>query len=211
MAVVLAGVLGLSGSASAQVTSNGWYGYAVTGSTYTSTTADWVMPTLKCTATDNDYYVEMWTGLDGYSSDTAEQIGAGVECDGESAYYFGWYELYPDVAVDFSNTLEPGDQLDASVSYDGSSEFTLKLDDVTRGWEQTVTKNLAGAARSSAETVVSTPDDLSCTPDVTLADFSDDTVDGMALGSLNPVKVTGPDPHIIVSDISTGTFTVTCD
>jgi hypothetical protein len=208
-AIAAAAILGLLTPASAAAAPPGWYGYAVTGSTYTSTTADWTMPSLACTS--QGAYVAIWTGLDGYSSDTVEQVGAEAYCSGGTAYYYGWYDFYPADPVDFSNTLKPGDHLEAAVTYDGSQKFTVTLSDVTQGWGHTVNKSLAGAARSSAETVVEVPATLSCAPTQTLAAFTGDTVDGSPLGSLDPVKVTGTDPHIIVSAVSGKTFSVTCD
>src|ERR1700684_1481698 len=115
-------VLGAAGPASALTLSGDWYGYVVTGATYTSTTADWIMPAGTCAAAGT--YVSIWTGLDGYSSDTVEQIGAEAYCSGDTPEYFGWYELYPGAAVDFSQTLKAGDSLQASVAY-ASSKFTL--------------------------------------------------------------------------------------
>ena len=200
-------VLGLAGAASAATLPSGWYGYAVTGATYTSTTADWTMPAVSCTTSGT--YVAIWTGLDGYSSPTVEQIGAEAYCSGATPEYFGWYDLYPSPPVDFSKTLRPGDALQASVTYQ-SSKFTLTLRDVTQGWTQTVTKSLSGAARSSAETVVEAPSTLACPPPVTLANVTGDTVDGSPLGSLHPVKVTGGDPHIVVSPVNGEKFNVTC-
>jgi hypothetical protein len=201
-------VVGLGGAASAAtVPGPDWYGYAVTGATYTSTTADWTMPAVTCTASNS--YVAIWTGLDGYSSDTVEQVGAEVYCSGKTPEYYGWYELYPANSVDFSNTLKPGDKLQASVTY-GGSKFTVTLRDVTQGWTQTVTKALAGAARSSAETVVQVPDSFACPAPLTLAAFTGDTVDGSPLGSLNPVEGTGDDPAIIVSPVSGKSFSVSC-
>jgi hypothetical protein len=209
-AIAAAAIFGLVSPASAAAApSLGWYGYAVTGGTYTSTTADWTMPSLACTT--QGAYVAIWTGLDGYSSDTVEQVGAEASCSGGTAYYFGWYDLYPAAPVDFSNTLKPGDRLEAAVTYDGAQEFTVSLSDVTQGWSHSVKQSLAGAARSSAETVVEVPANLSCAPAQTLADFTGDTVDGSPLGSLDPVKVTGTNPHIIVSAVSGKTFSVTCD
>jgi hypothetical protein len=209
IAAILA-VLGFAGRASAQATSLSWYGYVVTGSTYTSTTADWTMPSLTCNSEDNDEYVAIWTGLDGYSSPTTEQIGALAECSDGTAEYFGWYEIYPGPVEDFDNTLKPGDDLDASVTYDGSSKFTLTLRDTTQGWDASTTQTESAADRSSAETVVEAPSTLSCVPAETLADFTDDTVDGTALGDLNPVEVTGSDPDITVSPVSGKSFSVTC-
>jgi hypothetical protein len=201
-------VVGLGGSASAATPAGpDWYGYAVTGATYTSTTADWTMPAVTCTASNG--YVAIWTGLDGYTSATVEQVGAEVYCSGKTPEYYGWYELYPANPVDFSNTLKPGDKLQASVTY-GGSKFTLTLRDVTQGWTQTVTKALAGAARSSAETVVQVPDSFTCPAPLTLAAFTGDTVDGSPLGSLDPVEGTGGDPNIIVSPVSGKSFSVSC-
>jgi hypothetical protein len=207
--IAAAAILGLVTPASAAVSPPGWYGYAVIGSTYTSTTADWTMPSLSCVT--QGAYVSIWTGLDGYSSDTVEQVGAGAYCSGGAAYYFGWYDMYPAAPVDFGNTLKPGDHLEAAVTYDGAQEFTITLSDVTRGWSHTVNESLAGAARSSAETVVEVPANLSCAPEQTLAAFTGDTVNGSPLGSQDPVKVTGTNPHIIVSAVSGKTFSVTCD
>ena len=186
----------------------GEYGYVVTGAKYTSSTADWTMPALRCGSQTT--YVAIWTGLDGYTSSTIEQIGAEAYCNGGTAGYFGWYEMYPSAQVDFSNTLRPGDRLTAAVTY-ASNTFTLTLGDATQGWQRTVRQTLAGAARSSAETIVEAPDTLSCTPTQTIANITGDTVDGTALGGLNPVKVTGSDPHITVSAVSGKTFSVSCD
>ena len=200
-------VLGLAGGAAAATPPGDEYGYAVTGATYTSTTADWTMPAVSCTTSGT--YVAIWTGLDGYSSGTVEQIGAEAYCSGATPEYFGWYDLYPAAPVDFGQTLKPGDSLQASVTFK-SSKFTLTLHDVTQGWSQTVTKTLSGAARSSAETVVQVPGTFTCPAPLTLAAFTGDTVDGSPLGRLNPVKVTGGDPHIVVSGVSGGSFTVSC-
>jgi hypothetical protein len=211
LTAVLMVVFGFSQRASAQVLPTSWYGYVVTGSTYTSTTADWTMPSITCGADSANYNVSIWTGLDGYESDSVEQVGALAYCVDETAEYFGWYELYPEYpAVEFTNTLKPGDKLDASVTYDGSSKFTLTLEDVTQGWDESVPKTLAGAARSSAETVVGIPGASGCVGTRTYADFTGDTVDGKLLGSLDPTEVTGSNPDILVSAVSGGSFSVTC-
>jgi Peptidase A4 family len=206
---VLLATFGFSQRASAQATS-GLYGYGVDSGTYTSTTADWTMPSFSCGGSHENTDVAIWTGLDGLSSDTVEQIGAAIACTDGTASYYGWYDLYPEAPVYFSSTLSAGDVLDASVTY-GSSKFTLTLDDVTAGWNHTVTGTLAGAARSSAETGVAVPSTLTCSGTKTLASFTDVTVDGTAMGSLDPVKQSGGDPDIVVSAISGKTFTVTCD
>jgi hypothetical protein len=211
----LLAVLGVAGPASAgvtttsQVTSTSWYGYAVTGATYTSTTATWTMPALSCAGHPNSY-VDIWTGLDGYSSDSVEQVGATVACVSGTPTYYAWYDVYPAAPVDWSKTVQAGDKLTASVTYAGSNKFTLSMDNVTEGWTQSATATLAGAERSSAETIVGPSSSLKCPAGGVLAAFTGDTVDGSPLGSLSPVKITGTDPDIIVGPVSGKTFSVTC-
>ena len=203
-------VLGTSGTASAATPSGDAYGYVVTGSTYTSSTADWTVPAISCgSAGSSSSYISVWTGLDGYTSDTVEQIGSQSACSGPTAEYYGWYELYPEALMTFSQVVKPGDELEAAVSYAGST-FTLTLRNVTEGWSQTVRASLSGARRSSAETLVEVPASYTCATRQTLAAVTGDTVDGVALGSLSPVKVTGGNSHITVSAVSGKTFTVSC-
>src|ERR1035441_5222582 len=66
-------VLGPAGGASAPPPPGDWYGSAVTGATYTSTTADWTMPAVSCTTSGT--YIAIWAGLDGYSFPTVGDIG----------------------------------------------------------------------------------------------------------------------------------------
>jgi hypothetical protein len=211
-ALALLGLTGTATSASAKplIATEGWYGYAVTGSTYTSTTADWIVPALACSTSFSDLSIADWTGLDGYSSPTTEQTGIAAECVSGKTTYLGFYDLYPDPVVDFSDTVKAGDTIDASVTYDGSSNFTLKLSDVTQGWTQTVVKALSGADRSSAETIVEAPSTLSCVPHETLGAFTGDTVNGKSLGSLSPVEVNAGNPNITVSAVSGDDFSVSC-
>ncbi len=201
-------VLGPAATASATTDPGDWYGYAVTGATYTSTTADWTMPAVSCATSGT--YVAIWTGPGRL---LLRHRGAGRRrglLRRRDAEYFGWYELYPVR----SGGLQQAPQgrataSQASVSYK-SQDFTLTLSNVTQGWTQTATKALSGAARSSAETVVEVPDTFSCPKPVTLANVTGDTVDGSALGSLKPVKVVGGNPNIVVSAVNGKSFTVSC-
>ncbi|HEY1623370.1 MAG TPA: G1 family glutamic endopeptidase [Streptosporangiaceae bacterium] len=206
---VLLAVFGFAQRASA-VTSPGFYGYYVSGSTYSSTTADWTMPSFTCGAKATTY-VSIWTGLDGLTSDTTEQIGAEVDCAGGTADYYGWYDLYPGPVQTFASKLSPGDKLEASVTWDAGEKFTLTLEDVTAGWDKTVTASQTSTpARSSAETFVEVPNTLACAPAETLASFTGDTVNGKTLGSLDPTEQNSGDPNITVSAVSAETFKVTC-
>jgi hypothetical protein len=83
----------------------------------------------------------VWTGPDGITSSTVEQIGSQGACAGATAECYGWYELYPSALVAFSQVVKAGDQLGAAVGYAGST-FMLTLKNVTEGWSQSVHKAL---------------------------------------------------------------------
>lgn len=193
----------LPAGAMAAVSGSSWYGYAVIGSTYQSISAHWNVPTPRCTSAST--FASIWIGLDGYSSASVEQTGTDVDCVGGTPQYVGWYELYPAAPVDFSNPVHAGDNMTASVTVSGKSQFTLTLQDVTQGWSKVVHKDMTGDALSSAEAIVTDPDGLTCSP----VDFTAVTVDGSPLGSEHPVKVTGGDPGIIVSPVTGSAFSVT--
>ena len=76
-------------------------------------------------------YAAFWVGLDGYTSNTVEQIGTEVDCAGRTPLYHGWYETYPAGAVNFPEPVRPGDQFSGSVTYRGHDTFQLVLRDVT--------------------------------------------------------------------------------
>jgi hypothetical protein len=138
-----------------EVSSTNWSGYAGTTGTYTSVSASWTQPTGTCKS--GDQYAAFWVGLDGYSSSTVEQTGSEVDCVGRTAEYYAWYEAYPAASENYSNTVKPGDQFSATVTYEGSNKFSLYIDDSTQKWSHTTTVTVRGAARSSAEVIVEAP------------------------------------------------------
>jgi hypothetical protein len=143
------------GTKQTEVESSNWSGYAGTTGTYTSASASWIQPTGTCKS--GDQHAAFWVGLDGYSSETVEQTGSEVDCDGRTPEYHAWYEAYPAASEDYSNAVEPGDHFNASVTYEGSNEFSLYIDDTTRGWSHDTTVTASGADRSSAEVIVEAP------------------------------------------------------
>jgi len=138
----------LSGGRNASSTSTNWSGYAATGSTYTSVASSWTESTGTCKS--GDQYSSFWVGLDGYNSNSVEQTGTDTDCAGRTPQYYAWYEMYPAGSVEINDTVKPGDKISASVTFSGTSSFTLKIADSTRGWTFSTTKKLSGAARSSA-------------------------------------------------------------
>jgi len=171
------------------VTSDNWSGYAATGSTYTSVSTTFTQPAVKCSS--GDQYSSFWVGLDGYSSDSVEQTGTEADCDGRTAEYSAWYELYPAYPVTYSNTVKPGDVITETVSFSGSETYAMTIKDSTEGWTKTTTKNSRGDARSSAEVIAEAPYDGGVLPlsDFGTVNFSGSTVDGSTLSSFNPTGI----------------------
>jgi hypothetical protein len=174
--------------------STNWSGYAATGANgaYHSVTASWVEPTGKCTSRRSAQYSSFWVGLDGFNSDSVEQTGADVDCDGTTPEYYGWYEMYPANPVNYTNTVKPGDHFSASVTFTGTETYTLVLTDSTQGWTHTTVKNETGLDRSSAEVITEAPSSESGV--LPLADFgtvnySTSTANGTSLGSQSPTEI----------------------
>ena len=183
------------------VSSSNWAGYADTGSShgFTNVAASWVQPAGQCSS--GDQYSAFWVGLDGYTSSTVEQTGSEVDCVGQTAEYYAWYEIYPAAEVTFSNTVKAGDRFSASVRYMGSNKFRLTITDATQHWKRSATRRLAGAARSSAEVIAEAP---CCTNSGGIlpltafgtVSFSAALVNSADLCTLHPVEITMPDASV---------------
>jgi hypothetical protein len=172
------------------IDSGNWGGYAAHGSSgkFTEIVGSWTEPAAKCHGTRP--LTAPWIGLDGYGTETVEQTGVAVECNGGSSpTYQGWYEMYPKAPVYFSNPVSAGDTIDASVTNTSGHTYKLVLTDETQGWTQTETKTLASAKDASAEAVIEDP--TGKYPDlydgVTFVSVS---VNGEPFGDYSPTKLT---------------------
>ncbi|WP_161789779.1 G1 family glutamic endopeptidase [Streptacidiphilus neutrinimicus] len=168
-----------------------WGGYAVTGGTYRTVTGDWTVPALDCSATSGD--ISFWSGLDGWSSSSVEQIGLDAVCTRKGAVQYNpWVEMYPANSIYFTETVKAGDTMTSSVTTNGSGSFTLTLADPTRGWTKTYTKTLASAPLSSAEVIVEAIGSagIPACPDFHQVQFSDVTANGQAFASAGTVNTT---------------------
>lgn len=163
-----------------------WSGYAVTGTngSVTDVKSSWVVPSVASTCAGvPDGYAAFWTGIDGWNSNTVEQIGTDSDCvslNGEQTAtptYYAWFEFYPQDAYLIgsytssgtceSDCVAPGDTITAEVKFSGSttsgfrhrsgSQFTVTITDETQGWSFTTTSNVPGAKQSSAEWIAETP------------------------------------------------------
>ena len=164
-----------------------WGGYAATGSGFTSVSAAWTEANATCNSTDDLY--APWVGIDGYGSSTVEQTGVATDCSSGRPVHQAWYEMYPANPVYLSLSSYPvsaGDHITASVTYAGSSRYTLKLTDSSRGWTYTTTKTLS-AQRTSAEVIIESP--TGAYPNFGTLNFTSATVNGSSLGSYGPVAL----------------------
>jgi hypothetical protein len=172
--------------------STNWSGYAVTGGTgaFTSISASWTEPAGTCTS--GRKYSSFWVGLDGFNSNSVEQTGSEVDCSGRTPLYYSWYEMFPAAPVNYTNTVRPGDHFTASVTFSGTSTYTLTISDTTQGWSHSTVKSQSGLSRSSAEVITEAPSSSSGV--LPLANFgtvtySASAANGSSLGSQAPTQI----------------------
>ncbi|MGA2115128.1 MAG: G1 family glutamic endopeptidase [Bryobacteraceae bacterium] len=150
------------------VSSENWSGYAVTGTNITDVKGSWIVPAATCPAAQPvsprsrnqpDQYAAFWVGIDGYSSNTVEQLGTDSDCDGSNPTYYAWFEFYPHPSYTVNNfPVKPGDRISAEVSYSSSSkQFTVSMTDETSGKSFSTSTSVSSAARTSAEWIAEAP------------------------------------------------------
>jgi hypothetical protein len=136
------------------VISDDWSGFAVTGAvnSVTAVTGSWVVPAATCDSGEQrNTGASFWVGIDGYTSPTVEQIGTDSDCNNGSGIYYAWYEFVPAQGETITSiTVQPGDVMSASVSYEGN-QFTATITDERTNETFSISKVLAEAQRNSAE------------------------------------------------------------
>jgi hypothetical protein len=158
-----------------------WAGYAASfgTTTFRFVSAKFTVPTLDCTqvTATNGAWSSHWVGLDGFrsSSATVEQTGLLAGCDGTTAVYAPFWEMFPNLPGYPNITVKPGDKISVSVYYNRSTrKFTLTFSDTTNGKHFTRTRACpAGATcrRNSAEAISEAPLDGSTGDVLPLANF----------------------------------------
>src|SRR5262249_20174507 len=116
-------------------TSLNWGGYAVetAAGAVTDVTGSWKVPDIqgRCPATNQ--HAAFWVGIDGFSSNTVEQIGTDSDCQNGVPTFYAWFEFYPHPGF-IINTLavSAGDIMRAEVHYQPSSrQFTVSIENTT--------------------------------------------------------------------------------
>ena len=144
-------------------TSTNWSGYAVetnlvtpAANAVTDVKGSWMVTTV--TATPVNAYSASWIGIDGYSSNTVEQLGTESDWVNGRAVYSAWYEMYPKKSMNITTLrIKPGDVMTAEVSYSAKTGFTLTMTDTTTLKTFSVSQKSGSAKRSSAEWIVEAP------------------------------------------------------
>lgn len=158
----------IMGPTNATQYSSNWAGYAASGSrgTFTAVSASWTVPAVSgtfCSSNPNSYS-SFWVGLDGYGSNSVEQIGTDSDClgtDGTTPTYSAWYEMYPKGPDTFTYDVKPGDVITASVtSGTARGSFDLTLTDTrndSQVFSETFNKTFRGAKHASVEAIAERP------------------------------------------------------
>jgi hypothetical protein len=126
--------------------SSNWSGYAKTG-TYTSATAQWVVPTV--TAARQASYSSSWVGIDGFTNSSLIQTGTEQDWSNGAAHYHAWWEILPAAETRISSiTVHPGDVFTASITKGSGSSWTITINDVSTGQGFTTVQSYSGPGTS---------------------------------------------------------------
>lgn len=152
-------------------TSDNWAGYvAAPNFLYPVGSVDevagsWHLPTLSATGTTGNCYSSTWVGLDGFLSETIEQIGTGSDWISGAQVNSAWYEIFPNPPYLFEGfPLNNNDVIAAAVQYTGLGCYQLTLVNQTQA-VYTVVEHCSGPRfpaplRNTAEWIVEAPTSL---------------------------------------------------
>src|SRR4051794_10037288 len=136
-------------------TSSNWAGYVADGTSFSSVSGSWVVPTAK---SDIEGYSATWVGFGGADSSSSglEQVGTESDyVDGE-ATYSPCYELVPKAPGTLKLRVHPGDHVRAKVTISGT-RVIVTMSDVTTGKTVTKTLPMSDPDTSSAEWIAEAP------------------------------------------------------
>lgn len=143
-----------------QVTSTNWSGYAITGAkgSATDAKASWIVPAIGGTCPSTDQFSSFWVGIDGYSSNTVEQVGTDSDCQNGQPVYYAWFEFYPHPSFTIDSVpVSPGNTISAEVKQTGKGLFTVTLTNVSTGKSFSASAKIPSAAQASAEWIAEAP------------------------------------------------------
>ncbi len=145
--------------------SQNWSGYAALSNftnpavgSVTYVAGSWVVPTLS---RSNGTYSAFWVGMDGYGSNSVEQIGTQHNWVNGKQQNYAWFEIYPNYSYMINGfPVNAGDTISASVSFQGNGVFLLTMINNTQKVSVTVPTFYTtsyDAPRASAEWIIEAP------------------------------------------------------
>ncbi len=200
-------------------TSSNWFGYQQGaleqgGKLFTSITGSWTVPTATQHTSDQAEDSADWVGIGGGCVDASCDIGdetliqTGTEQDvasDGSASYDAWYELIPAPEIEIGGmTVEPGDQMQASISQNEPEVWDITLQDVTRDESYSTTVPYS-SSMDTAEWIEETPLEIgtdagfAALPNLTDPAFNSATVNGAnpGLTTSEEIQLTDSDGDVI--------------
>lgn len=119
-----------------QAHSTNWSGYAVATNLtakkdkVTTVSGSWVVPQLL--STPQNAYSSFWVGIDGYSSNSVEQLGTEHDWLAGKQQNYAWFEMFPNYGFEISGfPVNVGDVIQAEVDYlgviGGKQKFQLSI------------------------------------------------------------------------------------
>jgi hypothetical protein len=141
-------------------TTHNWSGYAYSDAagSVTDVKGSWIVPTLQCTSASPNGYAAFWVGIDGWASNTVEQIGIEADCVNGKPTYYAWYEFYPHPSYTVNSfQVKPTDTITAEVIAGKNGQFTASLAGGSNTTPFVITTKMPSAKLSSAEWIVEAP------------------------------------------------------
>jgi len=122
-------------------------------------------------------------GIDGYSSNTVEQVGTDSDCQNGTPVYYAWFEFYPHPSFTINSVpISPGNVVSAEVQSNGKGQFTVTLTNLSTGRSFSTSTKVPQAAQSSAEWIAEAPYSGGILP---LADFNSVLLGSVYTGQTN--------------------------
>jgi len=171
--------------------STNWSGQIATPSSgatsFIGITGKWTVPAIVPTTYAGDSAT--WVGIDGGpdSPDSIIQTGTDQYTQDGATLYTAWYELYPAPPVTLGN-VSPGDQMSATITKNGTNDWTMTLQDVTSGIPFAEPHVAYGGPGDSAEWIEELPTSVGSTQP-TLSNFGSATFSDMTDSAVGPGPV----------------------
>ena len=117
-----------SGNKAAGWASSNWSGYALSGSNYSSVTANWVVQAVA--PSHQATYSSEWVGIDGFNNSSLIQTGTESDYYNGAAHYNAWWEILPAAETPISTIkVSPGDHMSATITKVSGSSWKITITD----------------------------------------------------------------------------------